>query len=221
MIKIVLVGSGGSVPSLNRAMPCLALKYDKLFLFDIGEGTQRELIRTNLPFGSVNSIFISHLHLDHFLGVYGLLETLRLNNFKGKVRIFAPKGFRLIKKFDFVEITPIENDGKLFSHRDFEVFAFRTNHEKDSFGFKVKFRDKLVFIKDKLKELELERLPGIMFKKLLEKKKILIDDKEIKLEDVTKIKRSFSMVYTADTQYCENVIYNSKEVDLLIHEATY
>ncbi|MCX8166503.1 MAG: MBL fold metallo-hydrolase [Candidatus Micrarchaeota archaeon] len=220
MIRIVLIGSGGTIPSIQRAMPCLAMKYDKVFLFDIGEGTQRELIRHKVPFGSIDSIFISHLHLDHFLGLYGLLETLRLNDFKGKLNVFAPKGFKLIKRFDFVDLKLLE-EGKIYFHKDFEISAFKTNHEESSFGFKVEFRPKRVFMKEKLKALSLENIPGLMFKKLLEKGKIIVSDKIIRLEEVTQLRKSFSMVYTSDTQYSDNVITHSKDVDLLFHEATY
>jgi len=218
MIRIVVVGSGGSVPAINRSLPCIALKYDKVFLFDIGEGTQRELMRNNIPYGSVDAVFITHLHLDHFLGLYGLLETLEMMEYKGTLKIFAPIGFRMLKRFSFVEEIPIANEGEIYRFRDFTVSAFKTLHDNNSYGFKVKFDDKRIFDK---KKLEKYGIKGIACRKLLEQGIIQVKDQMIKLEEVSSIKKEFCMVYSGDTMLCESVIENSIDADLLFHDCSY
>ena len=219
MIRIVVVGSGGSVPSRERAMPCIAMKYDRVFLLDIGEGTQRELIRNNIPYGSVEAIFITHLHLDHYLGLYGLLETLDLMGYQGNLKIFAPLGFRMIKRFGFVEHIPVEKEGEIYSYREFRVNAFRTEHGCDSYGFRVKFNDKTIFSKEKLEELGIK---GRMVRELISKGEIRDKDgKTVKLETVSSTKKGFSFAYSGDTLYSRNVVKNSQDCDLLFHDCTF
>ncbi|MCP4647134.1 MAG: ribonuclease Z, partial [bacterium] len=56
MLNVTFLGTSGAVPSAHRAMPAIALKYDKLFLWDCGEGCQREMMRNGVGYGGVEAV---------------------------------------------------------------------------------------------------------------------------------------------------------------------
>jgi len=76
-MKVTLLGTGGTVPTLRRSLPSVALQREgHIFLFDCGEGTQVQIIRASLSPGKLFAIFLSHLHGDHVTGLPGLLMTI-------------------------------------------------------------------------------------------------------------------------------------------------
>jgi ribonuclease Z len=93
MMEIVFLGTGGSFPSPQRGVSSVAIKtHGEVLLFDCGEGTQRQLMRSSLSFMGITKIFITHFHGDHYLGLAGLLQTMALNGRTKDLEIFGPKG---------------------------------------------------------------------------------------------------------------------------------
>ncbi|HID47821.1 MAG TPA: MBL fold metallo-hydrolase, partial [Methanococcaceae archaeon] len=90
-MKIVFLGTGSSIPTKKRNQPSIALKYrGDVLLFDCGEGTQRQMIYTDISPMKVKYIFISHLHGDHILGISGLLQSMGLNKRTTPIYIYGP-----------------------------------------------------------------------------------------------------------------------------------
>ena len=76
MFEIVFLGTSASAPSIRRSLPALVIKHDEFrFLIDCGEGTQRQILQSGIGFKRLNRILITHGHLDHILGLAGLLST--------------------------------------------------------------------------------------------------------------------------------------------------
>lgn len=220
MVKTIFLGTAASVPTLQRSMPSIAVKGKELYLWDCGEGTQRQMMKYKLGFGKTKAVFISHLHLDHFLGLFGLIETFSLSkSFLKKLQIFAPRNFKnlIFKRPDFVDIKEIKA-GLLLKDTEASISAFRVEHIKDSFGFIYKEHDKLKFYEKKAHALGLK---GTMFKEIQEKGWIKIGRKKIKLEQVSWIKPGKKIVYTGDCFASKNIIKHAENADLLIHEATF
>ncbi len=227
MLKITFLGTSAAVPSAKRAMPAIALKYDKLFLWDCGEGAQREMMRRGIGYGGVEAIFITHLHLDHVMGIFGLIETVRMNTGREKITIFAPRGFeRMLAGISptmgweptFLDIREMK-EGELYRGKDYSISAFRVTHQKrDAFGLVFQEDDKNKFHEAKAKKLGLK---GRMFKEIQEKGFVEVDGKKVKLEDVSWVRKGIKVAYSGDTIYEERVVEASKGADLLIHEATF
>ena len=76
MFEVVFLGTSASAPSAKRNLPALVVKHDEYrFLIDCGEGTQRQILQSGIGFKRLNRILITHGHLDHILGLAGLLST--------------------------------------------------------------------------------------------------------------------------------------------------
>ena len=94
-MKVVTLGTSGSVPTLRRNLPATALVRDGyIFLFDCGEGTQIQMMRAGLSMTRIEHIFISHLHGDHITGIPGLLMSLGQASHQNLLCIYGPRGTR-------------------------------------------------------------------------------------------------------------------------------
>lgn len=227
-MRIVVLGSGAALPSPERNPASIALRYNgEVYLFDCGEGAQRQMMKSKISYSKTKYILITHLHDDHILGIPGLIFTLSLEdeNRKEKVRIVGPKGTlkrigQLIgKELQFVEIEEID-EGWSVDIGDAVIYAFRTKHFENgvSLGYVFEEKDKIRFNKKKCEQLGIK---GTMFKILENEKEIKLDGKTIKLEDVTYSKKGRKIVVSGDTAFSENTIKHAKGADILLHEATY
>lgn len=220
MLKTTFLGTSASIPTVDRGMPSIAVKGKELYLWDCGEGAQRQMMKYRVGFGSVKAIFISHLHLDHFLGIFGLIETLRLSSsFAQKLQIFAPRRFSevLINKWDFLDVQEIK-PGLLLKDAEASISAFKVKHSGESFGFVYKEHDRTKFYEEKAHKLGLK---GAMFREIQEKGHVAVGKKKIELEDVTWTKAGKKIVYTGDCLPSRSTIEAAKNADLLIHDATF
>ncbi len=93
-LSIFFAGTAGSVPSARRGLPALLLRRgaDRV-LFDCGEGTQRQLLRS-VGLLDLTDIFITHLHADHWFGLPGLLKTFELRDRERPLTVHGPRGLR-------------------------------------------------------------------------------------------------------------------------------
>src|SRR5213596_2944667 len=95
-MRIVLLGTSSAVPTLTRGLSATALvREGDVFLFDCGEGTQLQLMRSSVKRSRIHSIFIGHLHGDHLYGIAGLLSTLHLDGRETPLNVFGPEGLRV------------------------------------------------------------------------------------------------------------------------------
>ena len=227
MFDILFLGTGASVPSRDRSLPCVAVRQGRsVSLFDCGEGSQRQLMISPFSFMKIDRIFISHMHGDHILGLPGLLQTMGMSGRKKPVSVCGPKGIAraLNSMMDAcegeleyeLEITELEG-GESLDFDSFTVTAFRTEHNTPSIGFVYREHDRPgTFNKDKAIKLGLE--PGEDFSRLQNGETV----KGVRPEQIIgPVRPGCSMVYTGDTVPCREIAEASSDVDVLIHEATY
>src|SRR5258708_756256 len=76
MFELLFLGTSASAPSVHRGLAAHVVMVNEYrFLIDCGEGTQRQILRSGIGFKKLNRILLTHGHLDHILGLAGLLST--------------------------------------------------------------------------------------------------------------------------------------------------
>src|SRR5262245_65288238 len=94
-MRIVLLGTSSAVPTLTRSLSSNAVvREGDVFLFDCGEETQIQLMRSGVKRSRIHSIFIGHLHGDHLYGIAGLLSTMHLEGREEPLNVFGTEGLR-------------------------------------------------------------------------------------------------------------------------------
>tara|TARA_B110001450_G_scaffold198651_1_gene187324 strand:- start:39 stop:953 length:915 start_codon:yes stop_codon:yes gene_type:complete len=231
--ELTILGCGGAIPTLERNPTSQYLNIqDRYFLIDCGEGSQIQLRKYKCKFSKIDHIFISHLHGDHFLGLFGYLSTLSLLGRTTPINIYAPEDLMNLidahrdisgKNYNFelnFNTLNFKKTTKLFEDNVVEIFSFPVNHSVPCCGFL--FKEKLTqrnIIKAKIKDLGL----GIGdIKKLKNRENCIVDGKTIVYKDVTVSgNKARSYAYCADTKYDEKIIPFIKDVDVIYHESTF
>jgi ribonuclease Z len=179
----------------------------------------------------INNVFISHMHSDHFLGLFGWISTMTLNQRKEKLTIFSPKGgkekIQKIMKEVIYPSFPIEykelKKGNMLKNEFFEIKAFSLKHEISCFGFVFKEADKVgEFNRKKAEELGIP--VGPLYSKLASGEKVKVNGKTFTPKDVmdyTKKRMGRKVVFVSDTRPIKETILESKGAELLVHEATF
>lgn len=231
-LKITFLGTSGTVPSVNRNPSAILIQYGgERILFDCGEGTQRQMMIAKTGFSGLNSVFITHMHTDHFIGVFGLIETLSLNERREKLTFYVPVErakflATLFRMFGYHHLNfPIEvvglSDGDEVNFGRFKIVAFKTEHTTPSLGYALIERDRPGKF-DRAKAEALGIPPGPLYAKLVRGESIEINGKVITPDMVVGPPRpGRKVVYTGDTRPCERTVEIAKDADILIHDASF
>ena len=226
MFDLLFLGTGASVPSRDRALPCVAVRSGSdIILFDCGEGTQRQLMCSRFSFMKVRAIFVTHLHGDHFFGLPGLLQTMGLSGRKDPLLVCGPAGFsnalntilglcegEIEYPLEIRDVAP----GDELDVQHLKVTVFGTNHGIMSQGYVV--REPEIRGKVDTKRAKELGISGKDFKRLEAGETV----NGIILRDITSSPTpGKSVAYTGDTSKCQTVIDAVRGVDVLIHESTY
>ena len=95
MLEVLFLGTGASTPSRQSGLPSAAIRKGKnIHLMDCGEGTQRQLMVSPFSYMKIDTVWISHLHGDHFLGLPGLLLTMGISGRKKPITVAGPEGIK-------------------------------------------------------------------------------------------------------------------------------
>ncbi len=231
MMSITVLGCSASSPTPDRGLPSIAVQIGgDVLLLDCGEGTQRQMMRFGVSYSKVKAIFISHLHLDHFLGVFGLIETLRLNGREAPVELFGPQGSKSVfgqnpmlrvHELSHAQTSHAQKQPEIiFEIPGHEVFSFPVSHgpKAAAFGFVVQQKPYLRFHEAKAKKAGLK---GPMFGEIQQKGSLQIGKKTVKLEGITYTQEGKKIAYSGDTVPCASLTHAAADCDLLIHEASF
>jgi ribonuclease Z len=230
MIRVTFLGTAASRPTVARNVSAVAVQREgDHFLFDCGEGTQRQMMRFGTGF-SLNDIFITHVHADHYLGVIGLLRTLGLQGREAPMRLWTPAGTRAVLEaavhlgvervpfpIEIVELEPgqrVERDG-------YDILAFLTRHGIRSLGYALDEHPRLGRF-----DLERARALGVpegpLFGRLHRGEAVEVDGRTIEPGDVVgEARPGRKVVYTGDTRPAPETEAAARDADLLIHDATF
>lgn len=231
-MTVTFLGTGASWPTAERGLSCVALKRGgEIVLFDCGEGSQRQLQKSELSYQQVSQIYLSHYHGDHCFGVPGLVKTMALNERDRPLAIFGPKGLRRMveawknmggwtNQFPITvsEIEPgdaIERDG-------YTVHVYQGDHSVRNLCFALQEPERPGRF-DKPKALGMGIPEGPMFGRLQKGITVTLEDgRIIPSSDVLGPSRPGRRVaYSGDTQPCLGVMEAAKDADLFICEASF
>ncbi|GAA4011401.1 ribonuclease Z [Hymenobacter fastidiosus] len=232
--ELKILGSASATPFLNRHHTAQVLTVGPhSYLLDCGEGTQSRLMEYKVRHQRLNTIFISHLHGDHFFGLFGLLSTMHLQGRTEPVCLFGPAGLDEVLTTQFrcshtqlsypLEFTAVDTEqhALVFEDRYLTVHSLPMQHRIPCCGYL--FREK-----PKRRHLDKTRLPAGLTPAQLHQ---LVQGDDVVDEQGTVLVRNLdvttapspsrSYAFCSDTLYTESLAELVQEVDLLYHEATF
>ena len=231
MLRITFLGTGGSLPTRNRNPSAVMVNREgELILFDCGEGTQQQMMRAKTGMMSLSSIFVSHFHADHFLGIPGLIQTMSFLGRKEPLTIYGPEGtkeftelFKALGYFNLkYEIRGVKlSPGDTVEGESYVIRALKTEHSIPSLGYALVENSRPGRF-NREKAVELGVPPGPLFAKLQRGNPVEVDGRFVRPEEVMGAPRpGRTIVYTGDTRPCEAVLEASRDADLLIHDGSF
>lgn len=231
MLRIIFLGTGGSLPTRNRNPSAIMInRKGELLLFDCGEGTQQQMMRAKTGMMSLSSIFITHLHADHFLGIPGLMQTMSFMGRKEPLLIYGPEGtreftelFEALGYFNLkYEVRGIElKPGDLVEREEYVIRALKTEHNISSLGYAL-IENPRPGRFNREKAIKLGIPPGPLFAKLQKGNPVEVNGKLINPEDVMGAPRpGRTVVYSGDTRPCKSILEASRNADVLIHDGSF
>ncbi len=235
MFEIVFLGTSASAPSVRRGLPSQVILHDEYrFLVDCGEGTQRQILQSGVGFKRLNRILITHGHLDHILGLAGLVSTFSRWETIEELEIFAGRwALERIRELVFgVALRGAEppmalfmreiQPGMIFEGGDFTVTAFPVWHRgPDCFGFKFEERDRRPFLPEKAEALGIPQ--GPWRRDLVNGRTVTLPDgRAISPDEVLgPVRQGTCLVHVGDAGRTQDILEVCRGADVLVIEATY
>ncbi len=234
MFEICFLGTSASAPSVERGLSAALVLYrDQRFLVDCGEGTQRQLLRSGLGFRKLDKILLTHGHLDHILGLGGLVSTFSrwesietLSIYGGQWALqrvedlmkVVLRGGEVDTRLDFLTVNP----GVVWGDEAMNIAAFPVSHRGPGcFGYLFQESDRRPFLAEEAERLGVPRGP---------ERKRLVDGQAITLADGRVIQpeqvlgeplRGIRLAYVGDAGRTDNLVEVCRDADALVIEATY
>ncbi|WP_241622436.1 ribonuclease Z [Rosenbergiella australiborealis] len=230
---LTFLGTCAGTPSLQRNVTSIALTFStkgETWLFDCGEATQHQFMRTPLKPGRLEKIFITHLHGDHIFGLPGMLTSRSMSSIVTPLTLYGPKGLKTFIEtalsisgswvdfpLDIIEVEP----GVIYEDEQYRVIAQSLNHVIPCYGYRVEQHD----LPGKLDEqlLKADNIPaGAWLQQLKKGKNVqLPDGRELVAQRYLGPSQKGKVVtILGDTAPCDNAILLAKGADILVHEAT-
>ncbi len=234
MFEFVFLGTSASAPSIERGLSAaMVMHKDQRFLVDCGEGTQRQILRSGLGFKRLNKVLLTHGHLDHMLGLGGLVSTFARWEATSHLSIYGGgwalervrdlmnvvlRGGEVQLRIDYHEIQP----GVIWQRRGLTITAFPVVHRGPGcFGFLFEEESRRPFLSGTAERLGVPAGP---------ERKLLVQGQSITLADGTVINPDqvlgrlipgAKLAWVGDAAQIEGLIEYVAGADALVIEATY
>jgi ribonuclease Z len=233
-MQVTFLGTSAGVPTRQRNVSAVALRLPEraeVWLFDCGEGTQQQVLRSDLKLSQIARIFITHMHGDHFFGLPGLLATCGMAAQVERMDVYGPtelegfvqESFRLSDgRFGYPLGIHAVTEGLVYEDEEFVVTARRLKHRIPAYGFRVTERERAgAFDVEKARALAIPS--GPVYGRLKKGERVTLADGRTfdGREFCGPPQQGRSFVYCTDTIYCKSAVELAAGADVLVHEATY
>jgi ribonuclease Z len=223
--ELIVLGTASQVPTRQRNHNGYLLRWDgEGFLFDPGDGSQRQLLRSGAAASDITRICITHFHGDHCLGVPGIVQRLSLDRVPHTVHAHFPRsGAHFFERlryasafYDAADIKeePVTEDGLIAEGRFGRLEAYRLDHGIDSFGYRLVEPDGHRMLPEKLQQ---HGIQGPQVRVLQQQGEL----NGVQLEDVSEPRKGQKFAFVMDTRMCDNIYELADQVDMLVIESTY
>ena len=230
-LDVVFLGTAGSAPTARRAPPSLLVRRGgERLLFDCGEGTQRQLLRSSVGLVDLAEVFLTHYHADHYLGLPGMLKTFALRGRELPITIYGPPGLRdlfsalrrifgrLTYPYSLVEVAP----GETRDRGEYSIVTFAVDHGVAAVGYAIVEAPRPGrFDPDAAEALEIP--VGPERGRLQRGEPVTLADGRTITPDlvVGAARPGRKVVLSADTAPARSVLEAAVGADVLVHEATF
>lgn len=227
--ELVVLGTASQVPTRHRNQNGYLLMWDdEGFLFDPGEGTQRQMLLAGVASSRITRLCLTHFHGDHCLGVPGVVQRLSLDDVKHPVRAYFPESGREFfarlrhasvfhERADLLEF-PVSGDGPV-AEGSFGVLQARgLDHPVDAVGYRLVEPDGRRFVPELLAR---HGITGPVVGMLQRNGFLDTGTHRVRLADVTAPKPGQKFAFIMDTRMCDAVFALAEDADLLVIEATF
>jgi ribonuclease Z len=238
-VEVTFLGTSSGVPTRSRNVSALVLRLpqrSELWLFDCGEATQHQFLRSDLRVSQLRRVFITHMHGDHVFGLPGLLASLGLAGTCPGVDLYGPDPLR-----DYLEgvlhtsstrigyplrthrVNEAARSGALLlDDDDITVRCAPLTHRVPAYAYRVDQKPRPGRF-DVARARALGIPPGPVYAELKAGRSVTLDDGRVIRGDTLcgPPRQGCSLVYCTDTVFCEAAVELARGADLLIHEATF
>ncbi len=226
---LTILGCSSQQPTRRRNHGAYLLRWNEQgFLFDPGEGTQRQFIFANIAPTCVNRIFVSHFHGDHCLGLGSMLMRLNLDKVTHPIHCYYPASGKVYfdrlrygtmyhEMINVIE-HPVYEAGLVDEDDTFRIEAYALDHGVENFAYRIIEKDVRRFEKEKLKAAGIE---GPLVRQLQSDGSITIDGKKVLIDDVSYFQKGDIFAIVIDTIPCPGALQAAKDATILLCESTY
>jgi ribonuclease Z len=230
-LDLVFLGTSGSVPTARRAPSSLLLRRGgERLLFDCGEGTQRQLLRSSIGLVDVDEVFLTHFHADHTLGLPGLMKTFALRGREAALTVHGPAGLedffrslaRIFGKLTYPYRLVELRAGERLDRGDHAIEAVRVDHGTPAIGYRL-VEDERPGRFDVEAAGRLGVPSGPLFGALQRGEEVTLPDgTTVRPDEVLgEARRGRRVVLTGDTRPARSVLEAALDADLLVHDGTF
>ena len=233
-MEITFLGTSSGVPTRARNVSSVALRLPQkaeVWLFDCGEGTQHQLLRSEIKSSQIRRIFVTHMHGDHTFGLMGAIASSGLAGNAQKIDVYGPPGLaeylKTCAKYSYMNFGSrlqmhTVDTGLIYEDAEFMVYCQLLKHRIPAYGYRVVEKDRPgKFDIEKAKALQIPS--GPVYGKLKQGATVTLEDgRQIDGKQFCgepEIGRK--IVYCTDTVFCDAAVDLAQDADVLIHEATF
>lgn len=221
----MVLGTASQVPTRHRNHNGYLLRWDgEGFLFDPGEGTQRQMLRAGVAAHDLNRICVTHFHGDHSLGLAGVIQRINLDKVPHQVTAHYPRsGQRFFDRLRYatayretVPLTeaPVHSDGVLAETPAYTLEARRLSHPVESYGYRITEPDGRRMLPERLAA---HGIKGPDVGRLQREGSL----RGVTLQEVSEVRRGQKFAFVMDTRLCDGARELAQDCDLLVIESTF